>query len=201
MLDHLFIDKKQSTKFDQKEPPLNEVHPAMKEQSLPVSSARRSIRTQDIFYTVFHLPDQFYQMWIAIFLILGTVIIIIKPAVVFFDFIPIRIAIEWTGLAPLAWAFIAGILLNISVLSTKHRLSLASWGIFFFYNDVNIFLSLVISFFVGFQASLWLQLFSIFLQGLYIVIWTIILSEECWSWERSLLTAVIQNYLVLFFIP
>lgn len=198
MLNHLFIDNKQPVKANQIEQQLDQNTLTISGNTFILSS---NSRTNDIFYSLFHLPSYFYQIWIVLYLIIGTASILMKPTVVFFDFIPFRTSIDWIGFVPLIWTAIAGILLNIVAISSKHTLTLASWGIFFFYADVNIFLTLLVSTYQNMQVSIWLEIFSIFLQGIYIFMWTTILSVECWSWERSLLTAVVQNYLILFFIP
>jgi len=126
----------------------------------------------------------------------------LEPKIVFFHFIPINITENWAGIIPIVWIGMSISLFLLVYFNNKIKPSLANYSLFILYHDIYLFSILFLNIFPLIQFDLIYQVFSISFQILYIISWVFILSYDCWTWERSLLTVLIQNYgfLVIIFI-
>jgi hypothetical protein len=150
-------------------------------------------------YQLFQQDAVFYQVIIGLYLILATVVVMLAPKIVYLSFVPIEFTDNWqgSGFVPVLWLGFTGSLLIIISFISKKKLTLASWGVLLFYHSCIAVSIIIVHLIVNSQSSIILGFFSICLQALFLFAWTIILIAEVWSWERSLLSAVVINYLIL----
>jgi hypothetical protein len=147
-----------------------------------------------VYYRFFSLPEFVYNSFIGIFLILSTAIIMLEPKIVFFHFIPVNISENWAGIIPIIWIGISISLFLFVYINRKIKPNLTNYSLFLLYHNVYLFSILIINVFPILQIDVFYQAFSIIFQILYIISWVFLLSYDCWTWERSLLTVLIQNY-------
>ncbi|MHA1984714.1 MAG: hypothetical protein ACW967_10190 [Candidatus Hodarchaeales archaeon] len=155
---------------------------------------KNELNISKIYHNLFSLPVLIYNSIIGIFLILSTAIIMLEPKIVFFHFIPINISENWAGIIPIIWIVISICLFLLVYLNSKIKPNLANYSLFLLYHNIYLFLILSINIFSFLQVDVLYQVFSIIFQVLYIIIWVFLLSYDCWTWERSLVTVLLQNY-------
>jgi hypothetical protein len=157
-------------------------------------SPKKALEISNIYRRFFSLPTFFYNSFIGIFLILSTAIIMLEPKIVFFHFIPINVSENWAGIVPIIWIGISISLFLLVYFNSKIKPNLANYSLFLLYHNVYLFSILLINIFPILQLDILYQAFSVVFQILYIISWVFLLSYDCWTWERSLLTVLIQNY-------
>lgn len=150
-------------------------------------------------YQLFHLHPLIYYVFFGLYLISGTVVAVFSSQmpILFFSFLPLQIQASFPGFLPLIWLLLTAVFMTLIGLSSKQHLSLASWGWLFFYHSLIALLTVTVYILPFLQSDTYLILLSYVLQILFLVFWTAILISEFWSWEKSLISGLIINYLLL----
>ena len=159
-----------------------------------VDSLEKKISLSKFYHEIFSLPLYFYNISFGLFLVLSTVLVMLEPKITFFHFIPMFITENWSGIIPLMWVVISVSLFSAVYFYQKIKPNLATYGLFFLYFDFYFTMIIIINLFRILQFQELYQVISLVFQGLYIISWVFLLSYDCWTWEKSLLTSLLQNY-------
>lgn len=145
------------------------------------------------------IPDWFYKANIGIFIVLPVFLLLIQPKVVFFHFIPIKITDTFYSLIMIIFPAINLIILFFISFLKQEKISLPTLSILVLYYNLVFIFTIILNLLNLLQDDLTLRLFSIVIQGLFIIFWTLSISLQDYSWERSLFLAILQNYILFLF--
>ncbi|OLS24860.1 MAG: hypothetical protein HeimC3_17350 [Candidatus Heimdallarchaeota archaeon LC_3] len=149
---------------------------------------------------LFSLPKPFYYTNAIGFVIFIVIFLIIPQNIVFFSFIPFKVAQLGFQILTILWIGISISIFLLIYYFSKSELKISSLGLFIMYYNFYLVCIIIINSFVIFQEKFFYQLLSLVFQVFYVITWIIILSYDCWTWEKSLITVLAQNYFILLFI-
>ncbi|HKZ41366.1 MAG TPA: winged helix-turn-helix domain-containing protein [Candidatus Hodarchaeales archaeon] len=157
----------------------------------------RAQAAKDFYYKLYQLPKGAVTIALVMTLPLSIALLIVSPAVTFFNFVPVQTDSTLSGFVPLVWMAITLCLILTVSLSSDERLSISSWGWLSAYFDVYMLVSLTMDFNEFLTSTLAIHLVSLLFQGLFVLTWAAVLSMQYWSWERGVLTALVINFALL----
>ncbi len=145
------------------------------------------------------VPNSIYKLNIGIFIILPIVLFMIQPKVVFFHFIPIKITNSIYSAIMIIFPIFNLIILVIISFLKQEKITLPTLSILLvYYNTIFIF-TIIFNLFNLLTNDIVVRLFSLIIQGLFIIFWTLCISLQYYSWEKSLFLAIVQNYILFLF--
>ena len=144
-----------------------------------------------------NIPAWFHKGNAIIFLIFPILFFFIHLKIIFFHFIPMEINENWLIMLTVVFPIMNLAILKIIALLKKEKILLSTVGLLLFYYNITFSLTIVVNFFQLTSNDLIIHFVSILIQGLFIFFWTLSISLQYYSWEKSLFLAIIQNYLLL----
>ena len=209
-LDFIFQDKKttehkpikeiQEEVVEQPETIVPSKEVALKEQIesfSPQSPTLQNFKFFNINSYIKSIPDWFFKTNGLLFVLLPLLLLLENPKVVFFHFIPIEIHEIWLIGATIVFPIFNLIVLSFISIIKKENISLSTIGLLLIYYNIVFCLTIVSNLFPITANDLLIHLLSIVIQGLFIFFWTLSISLQYYSWEKSLFLAIVQNYLLL----
>lgn len=142
------------------------------------------------------IPTWVHYSNIFSFFILFLLFEILQPKFVFFHFVPIAIQNIFYSFFILVFPGINIAILGLISIIKKERINLSTIGILFIYYNLFSILTIVTNIFQLYTNDLVIRILSIVIQGLFIFFWTLSISLQYYSWEKSLFLAILQNYLL-----
>lgn len=142
------------------------------------------------------IPKWFYNANFIGFLLLFLLFEAIQPKFVFFHFVPVKIENIFYSLLILVFPGLNVFILFIISRLKKEMIKISTLGVLVFYYNIVIILTIVSNILQLYDNSLEIRILSILIQGLFIFLWTISVSLQYYSWEKSLFLAILQNYLL-----
>ena len=142
------------------------------------------------------IPTWVHYSNIFSFFILFLLFEILQPKFVFFHFVPIAIQNIFYSFFILVFPGINIAILGLISIIKKERINLSTISILFIYYNLFSILTIVTNIFQLYTNDLVIRILSIVIQGLFIFFWTLSISLQYYSWEKSLFLAILQNYLL-----
>ena len=155
---------------------------------------------ENTLYSPITLPSWVFYIFLISYASLSLILIAINPSKILIHFIPIEITdpiiILLFFVVPITQI---GIIIILSMLVSRN-LNKTSWSLLILYQALVVLLSIILNIVDFANDGPVLYAITILLQALFIVLWTYALSIDILSWERSLLLALLQNYVFLLLI-
>ena len=142
------------------------------------------------------IPTWVHYSNIFSFFLLFLLFEILQPRFVFFHFVPIEIQNIFYSFFILVFPFINIAIMRLISIIKKETINFSTIGILFIYYNLFSILTIVTNIFQLYTNDLVIRILSIIIQGLFIFFWTLSISLQYYSWEKSLFLAILQNYLL-----
>ena len=146
-----------------------------------------------------YIPEWFFKLNLIIAIVFPFILFLLQPKVIFFHFIPIKIHNSFYVFATVIFPIFNIIILFIISTIKQEKISLQTIGLLSIYYNLTFILTLLTNFFTFSSNDLLIRFLSLLIQALFIIFWTLSISLQYYSWERSLFLAILQNYILFFF--